>query len=303
MVYCYIKDGEYKLNVMHFIKRTSVLVATVFLLFLYSDSAQAGAGAPIPTVPGVATNAVPGVSTNPPTMIPGGIPGGTGTIPAIPNPGAGGASTNIIPGIIPGAPNIDPATGNVIGSGGGGATVSTNMPQPKVQEVITPEMMQEAIRVFARESKAIRLEAEAGNSRQQHNLAVLYTLGLGVPLDHQTAFKWFNKAANDGLAESQFNVAISLQGGLGTRKDLVTSYKYYILAASQGLIGAAPARDHLAQYLNREQIEAGQRMARGFLTALERRRYYERRREREAKRMNAIRQGLDPNTIEPDPED
>ena len=44
-------------------------------------------------------------------------------------------------------------------------------------------------------------------------------------------------------------------------------------------------------------------MARGFLTALERRRYYERRREREVKRMEAIRQGLDPNTIEPDPED
>jgi TPR repeat protein len=169
-----------------------------------------------------------------------------------------------------------------------------------VQETITPEMMQEAIRVFTQESRTIRQEAEEGNTRQQHNLAVLYTLGLGVPLDHQTAFKWFNKAANEGLAESQFNVAIALQGGLGTRKDLVTSYKYYILAAAQGTIPpAARARDYLAQYLNREQIESGQRMARGFLTALERRRYYERRRELETKRMEAIRKGQDPTAVGP----
>ena len=179
--------------------------------------------------------------------------------------------------------------------------MSTNTPPAKVQEIITPEMMQEAIRVFIQEARTIRQEAEGGNPRQQHNLAVLYTLGLGVPLDHQTAFKWFNKAANEGVAESQFNVAISLQGGLGTRKDLVTSYKFYILAAAQGTLpNAAGARDHLAQYLNREQVEAGQRMARGFLTSLERRRYYQRRRERETKRMKAIRNGLNPSPIEPE---
>jgi TPR repeat protein len=173
------------------------------------------------------------------------------------------------------------------------------MPQPEIQTIITAEMMQEAMRVFINEAKVIRQEAEAGNTRQQHNVAVLYTLGLGVPLDHKTAFKWFYKAADDGIPESQFNVAIALQGGLGTQKDLVTSYKYYILAASQGLPNSSDARDHLAQYLNREQIEAGQRMARGFLTKLERKRYYEKRREIESKKMEAIRKGLEPNNIEP----
>ncbi len=308
-----IKDGEYILQVMRLITRINVTGAAL-LFTLSPDISLAGAGGP--------NLGVPGVSTNTPSLPVGTPGGGIGTIPV--NPGAGVIATNAVPGGgvpgggvpgggvpgvgvpgvgipgvgIPGSPNINPNSGIPIG--GGGTPVSTNTPPAKVQEIITMEMMQEAIRVFTQESRTIRQEAEEGNTRQQHNLAVLYTLGLGVPLDHQTAFKWFNKAANEGLAESQFNVAIALQGGLGTRKDLVTSYKYYILAAAQGTIpSAAGARDYLAQYLNREQIESGQRMARGFLTALERRRYYERRRELETKRMEAIRKGQDPTTVEP----
>ena len=261
---------------MRHIKRNTIFT-TGIVLFLISIGVKAGAGNPVPGVPG-------GASTNtPPTSIPpGGMPGGIGTIPTV--------------------PPIDPGTGLPVGGGGlpggGGTTGTTNSPQPQIQEIVTPEMVQEAMRVFVKESKLIREEAESGNPRQQHNLAVLYTLGLGVPLDHQRAFSWFNKAADEGLAESQFNVAIALQGGLGTRKDMVTSYKYYILSAAQGLPNAAASRDHLAQYLNREQIEAGQRMARGFLRNLERRRYYKKKKEDETKRMQEILKGKDPNKTE-----
>ena len=284
MVYSLLRGGGFILKFMNVNQNIHILVA-LFLLTLTTNIALAATGGPITTVPGVAANAVPGTSTNNPVMIPSGIPGGAGTIPEVQ-----------VGGILE-SPAIDPATGFPIG--GGGAPASTNMPQPEIQTVITAEMMQEAMRIFINEAKLIRQEAEAGNSRQQHNVAVLYTLGLGVPLDHKTAFEWFNKAAEDGIPESQFNVAIALQGGLGTQKDLVTSYKFYILAAAQGLPNSADARDHLAQYLNREQIEAGQRMARGFLTKLERKRYYENRREIESKKMEAIRKGLNLNNIAP----
>jgi TPR repeat protein len=142
---------------------------------------------------------------------------------------------------------------------GGAQPVSTNAPP-----VITPEMMQEALRVFIRESKTIQREARAGNPRQQHNLAVLYTLGIGVPLDFKRAHHWFNKAALQGLPESQFNLAIAYQGGMGVRKDMVIAYKFYSLAATQGLPYASKGRDHIAQYMSRIQIETAQRMARGF---------------------------------------
>jgi len=273
------EGGQLKLKVMRFIERNTIL-GTSIVLFLISIGVKAGAGNPVPTTPS--------------TSIPPGMPGGIGTIPGTAGPGGG---------TITGAPNLDPngvplPGGAGGGLPGGGATGAPNSPQAQIQEIVTPEMIQEAMRVFVKESKHIREQAETGNARQQHNLAVLYTLGLGVPLDHQRAFSWFNKAADEGLAESQFNVAIALQGGLGTRKDMVTSYKYYILSSAQGLPNAAAARDHLAQYLNREQIEAGQRMARGFLRKLERRRYYEKEKEIKTKRMQEILKGKDPDKTE-----
>lgn len=251
---------------------------------------------------------VPGIpgATNTPTMVPGAIPGGVGTIPAVPGMVPGGvpgiAPTNAVPGgvpgiipggSIPGAPAINPGTGIPIPGGGvpgtpGTTPVSTNAPPVQIQEIVTPEAIQEAMRVYLQGARVIREEAESGMMRQQHNLAVLYGLGLGVPLDHQKAFEWYKKAADEGLPESQFNVAIAYQNGMGTRKDLVNAFKYFILASAQGLmIQTAPNelprplaseyRDYLARFLNREQIETGQRMARGFMTNLERRRYYKRR--------------------------
>ena len=278
---------------------------------------------------------IPGATNTPPSMVPGAIPGGVGTIPAVPGgvpgmaptnavPGGvpGIAPTNSVPGMtpggaipgagIPGAPSINPGTGIPIGGvpGGPGTTpVSTNAPPPQIQEIVTPEMIQEAMRVYLQGARVIREEAEYGLVRQQHNLAVLYGLGLGVPLDHQKAFEWYKKAADEGLPESQFNLALAYQNGMGTRKDLVNAFKYYILASAQGLMIqtdpnelprplASEYRDYLARFLNREQIETGQRMARGFMTNLERRRYYKRRQLFDKYKASLIRSGK--NHMEPD---
>jgi len=269
---------------------------------------------------------IPGATNTPPSMVPGAIPGGVGTIPAVPGGAPGMAPTNAVPGGvpgmipggaipgagIPGAPPINPGTGIPIGGvpvGPGTTPVSTNAPPPQIQEIVTPEMIQEAMRVYLQGARVIREEAEYGLVRQQHNLAVLYGLGLGVPLDHQKAFEWYKKAADEGLPESQFNLALAYQNGMGTRKDLVNAFKYYILASAQGLMIqtdpnelprplASEYRDYLARFLNREQIETGQRMARGFMTNLERRRYYKRRQLFDKYKANLIRSGK--NHMEPD---
>ena len=106
----------------------------------------------------------------------------------------------------------------------------------QIQEIVTPEAIQEAMRVYLQGARDIREEAESGMMRQQHNLAVLYGLGLESPLTTKKAFEWYKKAADEGLPESQFNVAIAYQNGMGTRKDLVNAFKYFILASAQGLM-------------------------------------------------------------------
>ena len=149
--------------------------------------------------------------------------------------------------------------------------------------------MAEAMRVFQAEAKLIQAEAngkftdnvkldkwdkKTRQVRQQHNLAVLYTMGVGVPLDFRSAYKWFKIAADEGLPEAQLNVGIALQSGMGVKKDYVGAYKYYTLAAARGLPTAAPARDNLAQFLSQFQIRAGQRMAQGFKQRLDAKQRY-----------------------------
>lgn len=261
----------------------------------------AGAGG---TLPGMAVTPQPGAGgVGLPTGLPGGsgtvtIPTSPTINPAtgIPTAGAGGAGIpgGTIPGTglpgtgLPGAgiPGGGPLPGSGIPGGGaptgpagptsGGGGVSTNQVP---QTVINAAIMAEAMRVFLEEAKLIQAEANGNftdavkldkwdkkdrQMRQQHNLAVLYTLGVGVPLDFRSAFKWFKIAADEGLPEAQLNVAIALQSGMGIQKDFVGAYKYYTLAAARGLPSAAKARDNLAQYLTQFQIRAGQRMAHGF---------------------------------------
>jgi len=150
--------------------------------------------------------------------------------------------------------------------------VSTNAPPqltPEEIAFIRAQQQREAVRVLIKESKVIRRAAREGNPRQQHNLAVLYTWGIGVPLDFKLAHYWFKKAALQGLRESQFNLGIAHQGGMGVQKDFVTAYQYYSLAATEGLPNAAYWRDNIAQYMSREQIENGNRLTRGFRQKIE----------------------------------
>jgi hypothetical protein len=59
-------------------------------------------------------------------------------------------------------------------------------------------------------SKAIDLYTKAANrgfANAQHNLALLYVHGKGVPRDTHKAISWYTKAAEQGLSLSQFNLA------------------------------------------------------------------------------------------------
>ena len=79
---------------------------------------------------------------------------------------------------------------------------------------------------------------DAGDSRAQYNLGLMYRRGLGVPVDENKAASWFKKAADHGDAEAQHNLARLYEHGTGVGRDIVEAARLYREAASQGLARA-----------------------------------------------------------------
>ena len=102
---------------------------------------------------------------------------------------------------------------------------------------------------------------DSREARQQHNLGVLYSTGIGMPLDFEKSVKWFHKAAEQGLLESQINLGIAYQGGLGVPKDIINAYIWFTIASANGSKLAPEYRDNIAQFMSRSQIEEAQRTA------------------------------------------
>jgi len=79
-----------------------------------------------------------------------------------------------------------------------------------------------------------RLLAEQGFAKAQHNLSLMYHMGVGVTQDYKTALKWYTLAAEQGHASSQFNLGKMYHDGDGVVQVYKTAFKWYTLAAEQG---------------------------------------------------------------------
>ena len=86
--------------------------------------------------------------------------------------------------------------------------------------------------------KWCRKTAEEGNAEAQHNLALMYAKGEGLPQDWVEAVRWCQKAADQGHAGAQYNLGVAHQTGVGVPKDPAEAVKWYRKAADQGYAGA-----------------------------------------------------------------
>lgn len=68
----------------------------------------------------------------------------------------------------------------------------------------------------------------------QHDLALAYVNGRGVPQNYEIAAGWFEKAAAAGLERAQFNLAVLYENALGVPQDLKRAFELYHAAAEQG---------------------------------------------------------------------
>ena len=71
----------------------------------------------------------------------------------------------------------------------------------------------------------------------QRNLGLMYGYGRGVPQDDAKAFKWLQKAAEQGNAVAQRYLGYMYETGRGVPKNTAKAQEWYQKAAEQGVIG------------------------------------------------------------------
>jgi hypothetical protein len=112
--------------------------------------------------------------------------------------------------------------------------------------------------------KQFREAAEQGDASAQHNLAIMYDSGKGVPQDDAEAMKWYFKAAEQGYADSQYNLGMMYYFGKGVSQDYITAYKWLILANTQEEDYTKDAMAALAEKMSHEQIAKAQEAAQAW---------------------------------------
>ena len=101
---------------------------------------------------------------------------------------------------------------------------------------------------------ALKEAADRGDVDALDKIGDYYFLKV-IPKDPVEAFKWYQKAANLGLAISQFQVGFCYSNGEGVLKDPVEAYAYYNLAGIT-FFPARTNRDTLEKKMTPSQIEA-----------------------------------------------
>jgi hypothetical protein len=77
-----------------------------------------------------------------------------------------------------------------------------------------------------------------GHAMAQFNMAVMYTLGRGVPKDDAEAVKWYRMAADQGVARAQYSLGAMYHNGRGRPMDDTEAVKWYRKAAEKGYADA-----------------------------------------------------------------
>ena len=109
-----------------------------------------------------------------------------------------------------------------------------------------------------------RKAAEQGLAEAQHNLGFMYGEGQGVTKDDKQAVDWYRKAAEQGFANAQANLGVLYVIGQGVPVDNVQAYKWWSLAAMQGNQTATGNRDRLRTMMSPEQIAEAERLIQEF---------------------------------------
>lgn len=96
--------------------------------------------------------------------------------------------------------------------------------------------------------RLIRMAALRGDAEIQNELGIMYTKGIGVPVNYPRAQSWFERAAQQQYGEALFNLAILYKAGVdGVPQDPDKAAR---LIAESAIAGFNPARSQLLYLLS-----------------------------------------------------
>jgi localization factor PodJL len=81
---------------------------------------------------------------------------------------------------------------------------------------------------------ALRAAAAAGNPAAEYEIGLRYAEGKGVPASPELALRWFERAAEQGVAPALYRLGSLYEKGQGVKKDLNKARTLYLQAADKG---------------------------------------------------------------------
>nr|WP_249155383.1 tetratricopeptide repeat protein [Bradyrhizobium japonicum] len=121
----------------------------------------------------------------------------------------------------------------------------------------------------ARAVRKLSPSAERGNARALGRLGFRYEHGFGVPQNYDAAADLYFRGAEQGDPFAQAMLGLMYDKGHGVPQDFVLAYKWLNLAAALAAGRQREAylrlRDAVASKLSRDEIDAGQQFALGWV--------------------------------------
>jgi localization factor PodJL len=134
---------------------------------------------------------------------------------------------------LPGFANVKPAT-EVTGSTGHAPAIAAAAPAPAPPAPAASHPAAADKLPPSPVGPGLRSAALAGNPAAEFELAIRYAEGRGVPANAEEAVRWFERAANHGVAPAQYRLGSIYEKGQGVKKDLEAARRLYTAAAGKG---------------------------------------------------------------------
>lgn len=111
--------------------------------------------------------------------------------------------------------------------------------------------------------------AEGGDPVAQYELAGFHHYGRVGPVSFEKARQWYERAAKQGNTDAMLGLAVIYGFGQGVPQDKRQAFLWMVIAGTQNLSPqdaekVASSRDHLAEGLSPQEIEAALAEARAF---------------------------------------